>query len=194
MDMPFGIQSVTPELQNVPPPRKHTPSGKSPTCLRLSAESRDAINSHLATVGLDNNQFNYSIKDQRKIGHKLQSACSTDTKLKLFAEEALQLFAHLSLYLPSQEDRDVQNKYAIQKTDAKTIGGKWKRITHYFQCQCCIDNTTGRFASKERQILWKNVGCMSWVKLLTTHVAGEGLAPSFIILLDAYIYWRNDTR
>jgi hypothetical protein len=96
--------------------------------------------------------------------------------------------------LPSQGDRDVQNKYAIQKTDAKTISGKWRRITRYFQCQYGIDNTTGRLASKERQIPWKNVGCMSWVKLLTTHVAGEGLALTFIVLLDAYIDWRNDTR
>jgi hypothetical protein len=109
----------------------------------------------------------------------------------LLIEEALQLFAHLGLYLPSQGNRDVQNKYAIQKTDAKKIGGKpegWKRITRYFQCQCGVDNTTGQLASKERQIPWKNVGCMSWVKLVTTHVADEGSVLTFMGLLCAYIY------
>lgn len=39
-------------------------------------------------------------------------------------ENALELFAHLKLYMPTHEDRDVQLKYTIQKTDSKTIGGK----------------------------------------------------------------------
>jgi hypothetical protein len=95
-------------------------------------------------------------------------------------ENALELFAHLKLYMPTHEDRDVQLKYTIQKTDSKTIGGKggkphpWKRVTRFFQCQCGIDNTAGRWASKQRQIPWRNVGCMSWIKLVTTHINAEG--------------------
>jgi hypothetical protein len=44
----------------------------------------------------------------------------------------LRLFAHLNLCLLSQGDHDVQNKYSIQKTEAKKVGGKWKWITCIF--------------------------------------------------------------
>ena len=91
-------------------------------------------------------------------------------------ENALQLFAVLKLYLPTCDDRDAQYKYAIQKSDAKKIGKNhtWKRVTRFYQCQCGIDNTAGRFASKARQIPWRNVGCMSWIKLITTHLNDDG--------------------
>ena len=93
----------------------------------------------------------------------------------------MELFSHLQLYIPNQNDgeRDVQSKFSIQKTDSKALGGKgntrWKRCTRTFQCQCGVDHTTGRFAGKARQIPWKNVGCLSWVKVVTTHDEINGI-------------------
>lgn len=66
--IPFGVQSVVPELQNVPSLR-HVQSGKGAapsTILRLSEESRLAMELHLKTIGPDERRFNYSVKDQRK--------------------------------------------------------------------------------------------------------------------------------
>jgi hypothetical protein len=95
------------------------------------------------------------------------------------------LYATLHLYIPSQDERDVQAKFSIQKTSSKAIGGLggkaekplWKRWTRHFQCQCGVDNEEGRLASKKRQIPWKNVGCLSWIKLVTTHSETDGYPP-----------------
>src|ERR1700678_3014719 len=90
------------------------------------------------------------------------------------AEEALELYSRLQLYIPNQDnkERDVQAKYSIQRTDSNVLtsnGGRWKRFIRVYQCQCGVDHTTGRFAAEKRQVPWKNVGCMSWIKLTTTH-------------------------
>jgi len=97
-------------------------------------------------------------------------------------EEALKLYATLHLYIPSQDERDVQAKFSIQKTSSKAIGGlggkaekpAWKHWTWHFQCQCGIDNEEGRLTSKKCQIPWKNVGCLSWIKLVTMHSKIDG--------------------
>ena len=66
---PFGIQSVVPGLQDVPRPcnKARSETMTAPAFLRLSEESRNAVNLHLASVGPDYNRFAYSVKDQRKI-------------------------------------------------------------------------------------------------------------------------------
>lgn len=183
MDLPttgalaFGIHSVVPGLQDVPRPRNQAQSVTvtAPAFLRLSEESRNAVNLHLASVGLDHSRFAYSVKDQRKTLAHLH-VCVLVLDQLLCTENALQLFAELKLYVPTHDDRDVQYKFAIQKSDTKKIGKNqaWKRVTRFYQCQCGIDNTAGRFASKERQIPWRNVGCMSWIKLTTTHINDDG--------------------
>ena len=45
----------------------------------------------------------------------------------------------------------------------------------------------GRFASKERQILWKNVGCMSWIKLVMMHINNNGSKLLFFALLSSCV-------
>ena len=104
---------------------------------------------------------------------------------------ALELFSKLQLYAPNSNDedreRDVQCKYSIQKTDSNVLASKnskesprYKRFTRFFQCQCGIDHTAGRLAGKKRQIPWKNVGCLSWVKLVTTHDENNGSPPFYL--------------
>ncbi len=181
MDLPttsalaFCIHSVVPGLQDVPRPHNQAQSATvtAPAFLRLSEESHNAVNSHLVSVGPDCSRFAYSVKDQCKIQDLHVYALVV---LDLYTENTLQLFAELKLYVPTHDDCDVQYKFAIQKSDTKKIGKNksWKRVTRFYQCQCGIDNTTGRFASKGRQIPWRNVGCMSWVKLMTTHMNDNG--------------------
>jgi hypothetical protein len=68
VNTPFGIQSVVPELQNVPRFRNQAqPSVPvAPAFLRLSEESKNAMSLHLESIGLDYNCFTYSVKDQCK--------------------------------------------------------------------------------------------------------------------------------
>ena len=68
VNTPFGIQSVVPELQNVPCFRNQArpPVSVAPAFLRPSEESRNAMTLHLESIGLDHNHFTYSVKDQRK--------------------------------------------------------------------------------------------------------------------------------
>lgn len=104
-------------------------------------------------------------------------------------DRALELYSELKLYIPSEDERDVQSKYSIQKGIGKPFGAKsggtapWKRWTRFFQCQCGVDNTEGQNPSKKRQMPWKNVGCLSWIKLITTHNNDNGnILPNFVIL------------
>ncbi|PBK70253.1 hypothetical protein ARMSODRAFT_1036416, partial [Armillaria solidipes] len=97
----------------------------------------------------------------------------------------MNLIGHLDLYIPTHNERDVQNKYSIIRTDSKFRASKkskskapsddedkrWKRYERVYQCQCGVDHTQGRFAASEnkRQIPWKNVGCLSYIRLITMH-------------------------
>jgi hypothetical protein len=103
-----------------------------------------------------------------------------------FQALALQLFSDLWLYIPSENARDAQSKYSVQKTITKTLTGnsKHKRITRFYQCQCGVDHTTGRFAARTRQVPWRNVGCLSWIKLVTLHDSEDGIY---------YVFERNLT-
>jgi len=104
------------------------------------------------------------------------------------------LYATLHLYIPSQDERDVQAKFSIQKTSSKAIGGlrgkvekpAWKCWTWHFQCQCGIGNREGRLASKRHQIPWKNVSCLSWIKLVTTHSETDSYSLSFFNGITEY--------
>src|SRR6266550_6091774 len=75
MDLPttsalaFRIHSVVPGLQDVPRPRNQAQAVTvtAPAFLRLSEESRNAVISHLMSVGPDCSCFAYSVTDQCKI-------------------------------------------------------------------------------------------------------------------------------
>jgi hypothetical protein len=76
----FGIHSVVPGLQDVPHPlRNQAQSATAPAFLRLSEESCNAVNSHLASVGPDCSCFAYSVKDQRKIQDLHVCICISST-------------------------------------------------------------------------------------------------------------------
>ena len=103
----------------------------------------------------------------------------------LLLEGALELFAHLKLYIPhpEEEERDIQAKFSIQKTTSNVISGRspnskgrYRRSTRIYQCQCGVDHTAGRHASKKRQIPWENVDCLSWIKLTTVHDEQNGIS------------------
>jgi hypothetical protein len=67
-NLPFGMNSVVPELQNVPQPRLiEKTEAAAPAFLRLSEDSRQAMAVHLENVGIDRRRFNYSVKSQRKM-------------------------------------------------------------------------------------------------------------------------------
>ncbi|KAF8868336.1 hypothetical protein CPB84DRAFT_1756437 [Gymnopilus junonius] len=128
INLPFGVNSVVPELQGVPGPRKTEPIKAAPSCLRLSKDTQEAMNRHVKLVGLDHHRFNYSVKDQQK---------------------ALELFSVLQLYVPNpseeEHERNVQCKFSIQKSDSNILGGKdkktdprYKRYTRIYQCGCMI--------------------------------------------------------
>ncbi|TFK20876.1 hypothetical protein FA15DRAFT_564641, partial [Coprinopsis marcescibilis] len=128
-----------------------------PKHLRYSTATRDAINEHIKSIGMDIHKFTYSIEDQSK---------------------AQALSIELGLYTPQKYEntRNVQSKLAIQhtKTLAVTTAPKFERHTRIFQCQAGIDNGVGPNASKNRQIPWRNVGCSFWVRYSTVHVAVTG--------------------
>lgn len=110
--------------------------------------------------------------------------CNAGYKI-VFSAAAMNLIGHLDLYIPTHNERDVQNKYSIIRTDSKFHASKkskskapsddedkrWKRYERVYQCQCGVDHTQGRFAASEnkRQIPWKNVGCLSYIRLITMH-------------------------
>jgi hypothetical protein len=50
---------------------------------------------------------------------------------------------------------------------------------------------TGRHTSKPRQIPWKNVDCLSWIKLTTVHDEQNGifnLLKPYLPLKNAHIF------
>ncbi|KAF8054956.1 hypothetical protein FPV67DRAFT_1568228 [Lyophyllum atratum] len=156
---PFGMNSVVPELQDAPVPESKDRDRRDdiPDSLRLSEDDMNTMQSHLEAVSLDRNYYDYSIIQQQR---------------------ALELFSKLQLYIPTQDERDVQSKFSIQKTDRKYRNprgtkdkNRWRRHTRIYQCQCGVDHTAGRRAAKDnnRQTPWKNVGCWCWIRLVTTH-------------------------
>ncbi|KAF8880970.1 hypothetical protein BD779DRAFT_1675634 [Infundibulicybe gibba] len=173
VNTPFGFNSVVPELQSAPPTRTATTLVGEygiPTCLRLSDGSRKEMEHHIDALGVDQHRFDYSIKQQ---------------------QQALVLFSNLGLYIPDRDDRDVQSKLSVQRTNSKFVGGKsserrWKRYTRIYQCQCGIDHTIGRRAAKEnnRQVPWKNVSCWCWIKLVTTHDEHHSEDINAVVAID----------
>jgi len=68
--IPFGVNSVVPELKNVPRPRwVEKIETAAPAFVQLSEDSREAMAYalHLEDVGTDRRHFNYSVKSQRKL-------------------------------------------------------------------------------------------------------------------------------
>ncbi|KAF9552532.1 hypothetical protein CPC08DRAFT_646787 [Agrocybe pediades] len=70
---------------------------------------------------------------------------------------------------------------AIQRSLGNYFNGKsanskhrYRRFTRIYQCQGGIDNECGRHSSKKRQIPWKNVDCLCWIRLITVHDENNG--------------------
>ncbi|KAF5320405.1 hypothetical protein D9611_010750 [Ephemerocybe angulata] len=161
--LPFGEQSAVPALASISTMRSSSfdPHGPVPKCLRLSDSSLKAMEVHIKNVGLEHHRFTYSVKDQI-LSYEAQP------------DRAFQLFTQLGIHIPADSERDVQSKMSIQKTDKKALQNEKTRATRHIQCQCGTDNTAGRHASKKRQMPWKNVGCLVWVKLVTVHEPEHG--------------------
>jgi hypothetical protein len=80
------------------------------------------------------------------------------------------------VHIPNEIDRDIRSKYSIRHTSSslvhmKTVtfvkgqkGHELKRYVRFYQCLCGSDSSPDR-----RLIPWKDVGCFSWIRLVTTH-------------------------
>ena len=44
-----------------------------------------------------------------------------------------------------------------------------------------MELTTGHQTAEKRQIPWKNVGCLTWIKLVTTHDESDGIYSLYIV-------------
>ncbi|KAF8168414.1 hypothetical protein B0H34DRAFT_779746 [Crassisporium funariophilum] len=162
-NLPFGMASVLPELQNVIPPRRKESVDAAPSFFRLSPDARTTMNLHISQIGIDHHRLNYSAREQ---------------------EHGMELFSTLQLYIPHQnneDERDVQDSKPLKARSAKEKG-RYKRYTQTFHCQCGMDHTTGRFAGKKCQIPWKDVGCLCWIKLVTVHDENHGINNHMIAI------------
>ena len=90
----------------------------------------------------------------------------------------MKLMSDLCLYIPGHGERDVQSKLTVIWSNSNFRNGRgskypkkrYMRWDRLYQCQCGADHASGHNAAKEkRQIPWKNVGCLCWVKLVTLH-------------------------
>ncbi|KAG2149230.1 hypothetical protein DEU56DRAFT_924695 [Suillus clintonianus] len=93
------------------------------------------------------------------------------------------LLDRLHVHIPTLLHRDVQLKLAICNTDTKVLNSKgphgklqpsvYSRVTCLLQCSCGTDHTAGTNGSKLREIPWKDVGCLVWVKVIATHFTSD---------------------
>ena len=91
--------------------------------------------------------------------------------------EAYKLVGLLDLHIPSSTlDRNVQSKYTIVTSQPKPFAKKpYKRVIRFYQCQCGVDHAFGRHVAKKRQVPWADVGCLSWIRLITLHDKSNGV-------------------
>ncbi|KAJ7153245.1 hypothetical protein C8R46DRAFT_830330, partial [Mycena filopes] len=87
---------------------------------------------------------------------------------------AFQAFTDFSLHLPNEINRDARSKLVIVTSlrDSVNSVDKSRKLTRYraiYQCQCGADHTSGRLASKKREMAWENVECGCWFRITTTH-------------------------
>ncbi|KAI4517100.1 hypothetical protein K525DRAFT_211665, partial [Schizophyllum commune Loenen D] len=169
-------------LENLPQRRHHDPAKFTiPSKLRVSPDTRQAIESYRDVLGLDQHTYNESVDSQ---------------------DAAWDLFTALNLYIPSSQgrkDRDdarhATNKYSVIDTKSNKLGGgfsHYTRITRDFQCQSGKDHShVGEKAGKRkeggRQMAWPDVGCTSWVRLTTLHDGRQGGAVVMIYLIGGIL-------
>ncbi|KAG2063595.1 hypothetical protein BDR04DRAFT_1163528 [Suillus decipiens] len=121
--------------------------------LSLSDKAKEALHTHIDTVGLDSWRFDHSANDQ----------CT-----------AYKLLGSIGLYIPDELFCDVHSKYALSSTDRKPVKAKissaiYTRCTRIYQCLRGTDHRAGKRPSKDRYIGWEDVGCVSWIKLVSMH-------------------------
>ncbi|KAJ6557769.1 hypothetical protein B0H19DRAFT_945764 [Mycena capillaripes] len=87
------------------------------------------------------------------------------------------------MHIPTEIKRDVRSKLVIVHSDHNSVN--WYNSTRKktdpsnstkfelwhgaYQCTAGSDNTTGHHTGNHRDMPWKDVGCMFWVKLISTH-------------------------
>ncbi|KAG0707973.1 hypothetical protein DFH29DRAFT_994602 [Suillus ampliporus] len=123
--------------------------------LSFSEKTMEALHLHIDSVGLDCQRFNHSAEGQ----------CM-----------AFKLLSSLGLHIPDEIQCDVRSKYSIHSTDHKEVKGKVKNSHHIYthctqiyQCLCGTDHQAGKRPSKDQQIGWENITCISWIKIVSTH-------------------------
>ncbi|KAG1744356.1 hypothetical protein EDB19DRAFT_2023821 [Suillus lakei] len=154
MDAPWD--HTWPDLADVPALRKANSKLSVPfSKLSFSEKTMETLHLHIDSVGLDCKRFDHSAEGQ----------CT-----------AFKLLSSLGLHIPDEIQRDVRSKYSIRSTDCKEVKGKVKnprhiytRCTRIYQCLCSTDHQAGKRPSKDRQIGWENVACISWIKIVSTH-------------------------
>ncbi|KAG1743911.1 hypothetical protein EDB19DRAFT_1927409 [Suillus lakei] len=154
MDAPWD--HTWPDLADVPALRKANSKLSVPfSKLSFSEKTMETLHLHIDSVGLDCKRFDHSAEGQ----------CT-----------AFKLLSSLGLHIPDEIQRDVRSKYSIRSTDRKEVKGKVKnphhiytRCTRIYQCLCGTDHQAGKRPSKDRQIGWENVACISWIKIVSTH-------------------------
>ena len=109
---------------------------------------------------------------------------------KLLTDKAYAKICELGIHIPNSIERDARSKWAIRTTTTRnltciaqnpithksclnqasieSLTVKFKRRVRVFQCLCGTDNTTGRLASKTRQIAWTDVECTGYATITTT--------------------------
>ncbi|KAJ7763028.1 hypothetical protein B0H16DRAFT_1661803 [Mycena metata] len=131
--------------------------------LRMNDTARDAALHHIEAMGMDTMRFSNSPKDQGN-SHQLPSIPITE----------ILTFTDFSLHLPNEINRDARSKLVIVTSIKDTVNAvdKSRKLTRYraiYQCQCGSDHTSGRLASKKREMAWENVDCGCWFRITTTH-------------------------
>ncbi|PBK80706.1 hypothetical protein ARMGADRAFT_1039860 [Armillaria gallica] len=136
---------IVPGLENVPTPNKDRTEPTVPSILRLSLQSCTELDTHVEAVRLDVRKYNYSRSSQAA---------------------AMLLLANLDLYIPTENERNIQSSSAPQKFPNQNKEQRVKMRRSTGSGQSAYIN--GRFAAAEGkwQIPWENVGCLSYAHTL----------------------------
>ncbi|KAJ8085883.1 hypothetical protein PM082_004702 [Marasmius tenuissimus] len=115
----------------------------------------------------------------------------------------MELFSELNLYIPSQNQCEVNAKLACAEskphelTNSKVsvlccrehaqyepIKERYNHREYLFQCQAGVDHTRGRNAAKtgKRNIPWANIDCTCWIKVVVTFDTQAEDASYFIAI------------
>ena len=132
---------------------------EAPKHLQLSEEYHVALNKHIEATGTYS-----SIIQLTKV-----TAAFYMSVTKKVIDHAFQILARLQLHLPGVFPWDVHSKLSIHYSDSIKKVKARNNVLPFHQCVC------GSSGSSECQLMsWKDVRCITWVKLITTHEDKDG--------------------